>query len=299
MRLAAALATIALLVGAASAGASFPGRDGAIAFYAALPSSNGLYVTAPRGAATPVAVCPGTHCLKGLGEGAVWSPDGQRLAVPRSDVNGVRHTAILGADGTLIREFTVLGSPVAWLPDGRHVAVGRAGHMLAVDAEDGSWRRITGLSGTRTWSARGDIAIANDRGIYVKRGGGPTRRVLAARRGFTFGRPDWSPDGRRLAVVRTDRRNNRATLITIGADGRGLRTVVRPPASCPLGDPAWSPSGTRIAFATACLDAPGSAGADIYTVAPTGGPRTRVLEAQILGPEKVFASTAISWQPRP
>jgi hypothetical protein len=46
---------------------------------------------------------------------------------------------------------------------------------------------------------------------------GHRRLVLAAGERYSFGRPDWSPDGRRLAVMRTDLRTRRATIVTVPA----------------------------------------------------------------------------------
>ena len=64
---------------------------------------------------------------------------------------------------------------------------------------------------------------------------GPAGRrgpLLRTGRRFDYGRSDWSPDGRRLAVVRTDLHTTPA-VYTVRRDGSGLRRVFDPATLAP------------------------------------------------------------------
>jgi Tol biopolymer transport system component len=93
-------------------------------------------------------------------------------------------------------------------------------------------------------------------------------------------RPDWSPDGSRLAFERfTDPDWTSGAIWTAAADGSGAREF----AACPgtpcqsLGMPAWSPDGTAIAVVRSDVAADGvtagSSAIEVIDVA-SGDPRT-------------------------
>ena len=318
MRSRTATAAIALALGlalASSASATYPGRDGRIAFVARVgcdsysgpgdacaEESYGAIVTiAPSGgAARPLARCPGPHCVPAIVLRAVWSPDGSLLAVNVFD--GAEGVAILTAAGALVRRLRVPGYVLSWLPDGRRLAVLSGGEVLTVAAAGGPTRAVTGPHGPRAWSARGDVAIAHRRGIMVWRASSGRRRlVLAARGRFRFGIPDWSPDGRRLAVARTDLRTGLSTIVDVSASGGRARVIVR---ACLVGDPVWSPAGSRLAFASTCLDEPsGDDAPSVYAVRPDGSRLRRLFDPTDLSPPGApfdrYVSPALSWQPLP
>jgi Tol biopolymer transport system component len=61
--------------------------------------------------------------------------------------------------------------------------------------------------------------------------------------------PDWSPDGKRVAVA-TEPADGMGEIWTVNADGTDAKLIIAcPGAPCAyLGAPAWSPDGKRIAF---------------------------------------------------
>jgi dipeptidyl aminopeptidase/acylaminoacyl peptidase len=87
------------------------------------------------------------------------------------------------------------------------------------------------------------VAYVRDGNVYVSRGA--TERRLTTGGGHSRAR--WSPDGRKLAFLRS------GLLWVMNADGSGKRRLTTRPAS----GPAWSPDGRWIAFASAgCVGGP-------------------------------------------
>jgi TolB protein len=89
--------------------------------------------------------------------------------------------------------------------------------------------------------------------------------------------PSWSPDGRRIAFMRS---NNTASpvdasaIYTVNADGGEPRLVRRMPPRRPgAGTPNWSPDGGRLIFSTHSLfgnSGQPPTGAQLFTVKPNG-----------------------------
>ena len=57
----------------------------------------------------------------------------------------------------------------------------------------------------------------------------------------------WSPDGRKIAFVRS---NTRLGVYVVNADGSGMRNLTPKPKGAAYAAPAWSPDGRKIAFAS-------------------------------------------------
>ena len=317
-----ALAVACAGVLAGSAWATYPGADGQLVFPAAAGcpgysepgdpctgAFNALITVAPGGGpARQMARCPGEQCPQALLRAAVWSPDGRLLAAEGRQDQGSSLVAILTPDGALARLVAVPApeaEPLGWLPDGRRIAVLSGTHVLTVSVAGGRARALGAPYGPRTWSVGGDVALLSPAGISVRRAATGRRRLLlrTALR-FGYGRPDWSPDGRRLAVVRTDLRTGLRTLLTVPARGGRSRVVVRGPGiGCLLGDPVWAPRGARLAFAATCLNAGSDTTPAVYTVRRDGSDLRRVFDPATLGPPAsgldAYVSERVSWGARP
>ena len=328
-------AIVLSLIGAADASATFPGRDGRIAAMVAVRCDEYAGEFDPcfsQGFNELVAVAPGGHGWRSLGhwpcpqcmEGGVlrarlaYSPDGRRMVVEvLAPLNEPVTTpsslvAILASDGSSQVRLGVpglLGFPTSWLPDGRRVAVfapgesGVSGRSFVVGADDGAVREVTGgPRGERKWASTGAVAIAHSRGVYVWNPvTGRRRLILTSSDRVTYTAADWSPDGRRLVVLRSEPLTRLQAILTVAADGGDRRVVLRGPApGCEFGPPVWSPSGKRIAFTAGCLDLRSAASA-IYTVRPSGVGLRKVFVADPLIPKQgslvAGVGPAVAWRP--
>jgi Tol biopolymer transport system component len=314
------LAVVFALAAAAPAVATYPGRDGRIAFFAIVScpryteagdpcnslAFSALLAISPFDRDTvQLARCPGPTCAGVLAEAPRYSPDGRLSAVIGSRMAPAQ-VAILHADGSETERIDVPATALAgvdWLPDGRLVAYpaperdGARGKVFVIGpdgvAREASWRP----TGARAWSARGSVAISHARGIYVrKRPSDVARLVLPNGRRFSYALPDWSPDSRRLVAVRSDTVTMLHTIVTLSADGGDRRVVVRSTSpGCTFGDVVWSPSGKGIAYTTGCYDS----GA-IYMVRTDGAHRRELFDSGSLtsgGQLEAYISPSISWRP--
>jgi Tol biopolymer transport system component len=277
-------ATLALVAGALSAAAparaTYPGRNGRIAFsdfttgqiYSINPDGSGLRqltdVAAPAQAFQPS-----------------WSPDGKRI-VFSSDVTGEIRIHVMDADGSHERLLAhdVRGyrdmTPV-YTPDGRRIVFSRCKpndgvcaiySMSATDGTDKS--ALTTYKEGANEAVDFDVTVSPDgrrvafgrffsRGIFaqvwVMDIDGSREHALTPPR-LEGSAPDWSPDGHRLAFHSNCCRDH-SELYAIAPDGHGLRRVTHPPF--PHNDivPSHSPSGGRLTFSSdrehddlCCLD---------------------------------------------
>ena len=292
----AALAALGVAALPAPARASFPGRNGAIAFASARHGSYDLYAVSPG---HPARRLTRTRAVNETSP--AWSADGRRLSFARRDFRDPLHPGpfevwVMGADGSHPRRLGP-GTEPAWSPDGRRIVFTGPRQVrvsrpdLWVMRSDGSHRRrlTTNRASDRSadWSPDGRwIAFASDRGRShdvwrIRSDGSGAVRVTAV--GPYDDQPSWAPDGRRIAFARRAAASG-FRLWTVHADGSGGAPVGDTPAF----GTAWSPDGRRIAFDRASV--PG-APTDLFTLAlPAGPPRLLTRDpAPDLDP---------AWQPR-
>jgi len=195
-----------------------------------------------------------------------WSPTGAQLAY--ADVDELilldpttwERTTIATAGGAV--------SAIAWGPDGRSIAYSvEPLRTVLRDAPSGvfvvrSGSEPVGVSdalGTSEigWSPDGGFLVLNraedDRSVIeVMRADGSEKRVLVEGPGFEGpGEPVWSPDGSRIAFMRTPGEPGDFAIEfwVIGADGRGeVRGGVGDAVTWLGGGPVWSPDSQRIAW---------------------------------------------------
>jgi len=208
------------------------------------------------------------------GKPLAWSSDGSKLLIWREP--GLLF--VLNADGTETR--LVVHRPGAsyilpdgsFSPDGSKVVFATTGGIYAVDADGGTPRLLrrsirslfvnpmfspdgTKIAYFKLWRLPGYT-------LRVMNADGTGDRVLLDSQAVdciypsTLVRPAWSPDGTQIAFSCDDH-----GIRVVGADGSGLRTVirnedllgalpagVRPSVEPGFGNPYWSPDWSRIAF---------------------------------------------------
>jgi Tol biopolymer transport system component len=315
---------VVLCAMAGPAAASFPGRNGAIAYgwtdaqkYSASPSS--IRAVNPRsGRVRVLRDCPvRSHPVAAYTDCHVsvprYSPDGLRIAfptvqtVPNSSGQPWEYRPSLGimaSDGTGLEErATTFGYyQLAWSPAGDRFLLAR--QMAVPDYTKPSAIFLASLDGTELgqvtpewtqapdWSTAGEIAFNRAdpacpflcEDIWVTRVGG-TQRRLTYRGGFS---PSWSPHGTRLAFTRWARKKSQVDVYLIRKDGRGLRRLTYRGGY----SPAWSPDGKWIAFIR---------DNDLYVVRTSGRGLRRLVNAPPV--DEVYGLgrqvTSVDWQALP
>jgi Tol biopolymer transport system component len=230
-----ALVTIAAIVAAClltlvvrvePAEATFPGKNGKIAFVARNLEQEGyadIYSVNPDGTGRvqltddpPDDTSPD------------WSPDGTKIAYVHGEAgdlfdpyNYPGAVMVMNADGSGKRKLLEEGSGPAWSPEGTKIAFSRDGDLWTVDAEG---------SGEDTLLAESPPEC----GYYM---------------------PEWSPDGSRLALTELCEEEAGGELLpffrvaTINADGNGFTRLTD--SNQERGGeyfPDWSPDGTKITY---------------------------------------------------
>jgi dipeptidyl aminopeptidase/acylaminoacyl peptidase len=316
-----AVVPLALCAAAAPATASFPGRNGVIAYewvgesaYRAGPTHTAIRTVHPRTGEVrvlhdcPIRQGPYTDCSVGP---PAYAPDGSRLAFPiiRITPNFTGQPwrfdpglATMPADGSAMEERATAQRyfALAWSPAGDRLLLEResrepsypTGHSLFLAALDGTelGRRTPALTHAPDWSWRGEIAFGRYRDtsclpvcadIFVSGDGGDVRR-LTYRGGST---PSWAPGGKRLAFARRSR--GRTNIYIVRRSGRGLRRLTKRGGFAP----AWSPDGRWIAFIR---------NDDIRVIRTNGRDGRRLVDGMLPpGAEEGPLAMSLDWQALP
>ena len=234
----------ALATFVASAAATFPGRNGVIAYVTNHPAgTNGIATIDPVTGSVREIVTAGQH--------PAWSADGKRLAFARAgaiwvaNANGSKQTRLTsGSDDTM----------PSWSPNGRRIVFARD-NGLWVRRSNGRRQASLNTQGLEpAWSPDGRrIAYYNDLATWTMASDGTDRRLLASALVFPDddatwipSKPDWSPDGREVVVeyVYNGPCDGCFRLARVPAGGGA---PVEIPGSYPAGAPSWSPDGREIA----------------------------------------------------
>jgi Tol biopolymer transport system component len=220
--------------------------------------------------------------LLAKGSQAVWSPNGQQLAVV-AGAGAALH--VVDPDGRN-RALLALG-PVSgpdWSPDGRHLAFERFGWIHSVDA-DGTDERRLARGRNPAWSPGGrKIAFVSDRAgtddlWAIRAAGGGLQRLTSSPGNETD--PAWSPDARRIAYATDEAGTAEIALLDVATGKRAPLTTDQAIAS----SPGWSPDARRVAYVSSRDTADA-----VWSVAAKGGAPRRVA----LGPAE-----RPRWRPSP
>lgn len=175
-----------------------------------------------------------------------WSPDGRRIAFAAfaykgQNVNGRRDIWIMKPDGSNVRRLAPLERgvfAVDWSPAGGRLAFGSAGWFGDIWVMSTSGRNLHKLAP----GGRPDFSPDGRRVAYERDGGIWVVTVSSHLQVWVTGaggNPAWSPDGRRFAFVRGDWVNGASEIYVMNADGSGARRLTHNRVAD--GFPAWQP----------------------------------------------------------
>jgi dipeptidyl aminopeptidase/acylaminoacyl peptidase len=259
-----------------------------------------------------------------------WSPDGTKLAYPAcarrcgpSRAEGAHRLVIADATGRRAPHPVPIpkgaGAPgrtlrdVQWSPDGSLIAFVSNDedgmHLNVVHPDGSSLRRLADwapglMLGSVKWSPDGSLIAFvshDDVGMHVdvvRPDGSLLRRVADGGPFLTpWGPPgtfDWSPGGKRLAIVVPTGPRSRDVSV-VNADGTDLHRIARCRCDLRGGSPssdsvAWSLDGTRIAYIS-------GRGNTVSTIRPDGTGTTVVATQPARGVTGYWYPSFPLWRP--
>ena len=231
------LMLMTLMVEGRTAGATFPGKNGRIAF---------VTPTGPRGFGDIYTINPNgsgkfrvTNTKNTDEEWLDYSPDGKKIAY--TDYRQ-------GAPGTAIYTISVRGGGKSRVTRGVDPAYSPNGKRIAYVAFDG-----------------------HDQEIYTIKVGGEGNVQITENRTDDY-HPSYSPDGKKIAYVGWDR-NYVSDIYTTNVTG-GKPFSLTNSGGFEEGEPSYSPNGKKIAYTRGVIGNEGFAkpnSYEIYTINATGG----------------------------
>ena len=225
-----------------------------------------------------------TRLTRDLNQQAVlsWSPDGRWLAYLRSNINGsggaVRVLDVRGLHSRPLRHGSEASGD--WAPDSKAVLIQRSREIRIFVLRARRTRTASPRSPAENLTYVGWLGArrllfsarirGNDFDLYTMRPDrSGLRRVTSSP--AQESQPAWSPNGQRLAFVRSGAQDS-LCIVTLGAARPRCRT-----SQMALDRPAWSPNGRELAYVCdteLCLSAPDGSDAHVVerdqAVAPHG-----------------------------
>lgn len=202
--------------------------------------------------------------------GASWSPDSRAIAYVPPTLGGRSGLYVIdvrsGESRSLAQTASIEMQP-EWSPEGRWIAFVADEDIYRAQADGQRLERLTDAPGPDTdpaWSpdggliafssSRDDLLAPEGEGPYTSRvhvmqaDGSAERRLTRDNAPVHERMPLWSPDGRRIAFLRScddDVCDRGSSLVVVPADGGAERTLV---PGGPPSDFVWGPTGRWVAY---------------------------------------------------
>jgi Tol biopolymer transport system component len=264
------LAFVVFAVLAPPAWATFPGRNGLLAFSLYVFNEESTEIDIDENFVGIADIPGGARHIFARGSSPSYSPDGRTLAysgpgrgiwLTRPDCRWPKDRSSPPPCSRLRRVTRGDDLSPAWSPTGKRIAFVRSGlsryglsyRIYTVRANGGGLRFLGRATWpAMDWSSKGALAFTGAGGRLRVRGSGGRVRTLPVR-----GRePSWAPAGNRLAFVGEEEEPQAAegtALYTIHENGTGLRKIWEfedqyAGRFAGVSSPIWSPDGRWIAF---------------------------------------------------
>jgi TolB protein len=245
----------AALVAASPVSATFPGKNGKIAFVSDRSGNDEIYVMEPDGSGL-------TNITNNAASdrGPVWSPDGKHIAFVRT-INKNDDIWVMNADGSGQKQLTSLPSAEFsphFSPDGERIVFASNGggpeEIFVMDADGTDQTRITFNAfrdfgphfspDGRTIVFTSQRAGGTDSEIFVMRQDGSNQTQLTPDGSDSFA-PDYSPDGEK--IVFSSARTGEPEVFVMDTDGSDQTNLTNNPANAEFAG-HFSPDGERVVF---------------------------------------------------
>jgi Tol biopolymer transport system component len=230
-----------------------------------------------------------------------------RIAFSEDGTNGLSQVFTVNPNGTGVQQIThgpltSADGGLSWSPNGRGLLFvefqGGGGDQIYKSRADGSGLKLVSPRCTGACDDSDPVYSPDGKRIAFERawetfptGSGSASAIFTMNPDGTEltqlthtaylpttsedSQPVWSPDGKKIAFVRTTtlvRPSNESAIMVMNADGSHIRRLT--PFNIDAGDPHWSPDGKRILFNTYALrlggQRPPAQSANLYTMRPDG-----------------------------
>jgi dipeptidyl aminopeptidase/acylaminoacyl peptidase len=212
--------------------------------------------------AVRLTACPGSVCEE---HGAVWSPDGTRVAFVTTDAKDQTQVAVADAAGRGVKTITRAHGPLdtpRWSPDGKRIAFLYSPGAPKTPGPLNPLPRDEGVLSSKVYEQR--LAVMSADSGDVKLLGPPDLSIYEY---------DWSPDGKRFVVTAAhgspDENWWLAELDLVDAQSGAVAMLAKPRLQ--IASPRWSGDGTRVAYISGIMSDEAVTGGDIYVMPVAGG----------------------------